>query len=223
MKKMLCVVTALMLICVAIPSLAAVVPSKTTGDLGDFIGAVNNEGQPVPVKIVTTEIAPAPVAEAPAAETPAENKEPAPKKLTLAESVLEEIVAFIADQQLAPIGFFDDLVREQAALLLPEGADMETFELNEILPANLEGYDESFEDVIASFTFATAYLPGQTLLTMYGVKGEDGAMTWYPLQTVVGEDGVVQIHFTKEVLAQINGVPAVMAAFSEAMQEASVA
>lgn len=205
MKKTTCILLSLLLVCLVSTAFAAV-PSKTTGDLTDLIGIVNDEGTDLSDQGLTVTVETTPVQ--------TESAKPKAKEPSVADLLLKDVAKFLADTKSAPIQYFGDDALAQAAQMMPEGTDLTSMALNEFFAVSIDGYNATFGNVTAKFTFASAYTPGQGMLAMVGLPGAD-QVTWYPMQAVCDEDGVVAIRLTGDVLAQSQQGEAIIAILSE--------
>jgi hypothetical protein len=207
MKKAICLILSLLLMCQLSTALAAV-PSKTTGDLTDFIGAVDEQGQSLAETgfTITTGTAPAPAA--------SQNGAARESNPSMADQLLSDIAQFIAKAYGSPIRYFGDDVFLQAVPLLPAGTDLDTLVLNEFFSASISGYDSAYGAVTASFTFASAYVPGQRMLALVGLP-VGGQVAWYPMQAVCGAGGVVAISLSAELLVNARQGETLIAILSE--------
>lgn len=205
MKKTTCILLSLLLVCLVSAAFAAV-PSKTTGDLTDLIGVVNDEGTDLSDQGLTVTVE----------TTPVQTQSPKPKakEPSVADLLLKDVANFLADTKGAPIQYFGEDALAQATQMMPEGTDLTAMALNEFFAVSIDGYDAAFGNVTAKFTFASAYEPGQGMLAMVGFPGAD-QVTWYPMQAVCDEDGVVAIRLTGDVLAQSPQGEAIIAILSE--------
>ncbi len=207
MKKTICILLTLMLVCTVSAAFAAV-PSKTTGDLTDLISIVNDEGTDLSDQGLTVTVETTPV-QTESAKATAKAKEP-----SVADRLLKDVAKFLADSGSAPIQYFGADALAQATQMMPEGTDLTAMALNEFFAVSIGGYDAAFGNVTAKFTFASAYEPGQGMLAMVGLPGAD-QVTWYPMQAVCGQDGAVAIRLTGDVLAQSQQGEAIIAILSE--------
>lgn len=205
MKKTTCILLSLLLVCLVSTAFAAV-PSKTTGDLTDLIGVVNDEGTDLSDQGLTVTVE----------TTPVQTQSPKPKakEPSVADLLLKDVAKFLADTNGAPIQYFGEDALTQATQMMPEGTDLTSMALNEFFAVSIDGYNATFGNVTAKFTFASAYEPGQGMLAMVGFPGAD-QVTWYPMQAVCDEDGVVAIRLTGDVLAQSQQGEAIIAILSE--------
>ena len=213
MKKTLCLVVSILLVCMFSTALAAV-PSKTTGDLTDFIGAVDDSG----ASLADTGFAIKTGAAVANVESNTTTTQTAKKATirTQADQLLKDIADYMKQKQASPIQYFGDEVLAKATTLVPTGTNLQAMTLNEFFPASIQGYNNTYGNVTASFTFATEYKPGQQVLAIVGVPAADH-MVWYPMQAECGTDGVVAIHFTGELLQEAQLNEAVIAILSEAV------
>jgi hypothetical protein len=194
MKKKLKVLVLAVLLMISTMGYAAV-PSKTTGDMATVAAITSVSGAPLAADFAVELIAEAPAA---------------------SQELVK--VAEVVSAGGTPVSYFADK-QEGIALLVPEGFDANTLEMNEFSPLTAINYDENYGDVVVSFEFVTEYTDGQTVVAMVGVVtgvNADGTaiVEWYALKAEVN-NGLVQVHFTQEVLAKLNGTEAMIAILSE--------
>jgi len=186
----------MMVVFIAISAVAhAAVPSKTTQDMTKVTSVVSASGVPL-----GDDFAVELVQEAPAATQ------------ELAK------VAAVVSEGASPATYFADKEAD-IALLVPEDFDINVLELNEFSPLTAINYDASYGDVVVSFEFVTEYIDGQVVVAMLGIvvgENDDGTalVEWYALRAEV-VDGLVQVHFTQDILALLNGAEAMIAILSE--------
>lgn len=189
-KKLLGIILALVMVFSMTQALAqaATVPSKTTQDMASVASLVSAEtGIALPASFQVALQAPS----------------------IAAEQVLADLFAFT--QTAPPASYFPEEVRIELAKLLPEWVDVNTLALNEFVTLGVIDYDEAYGDVIISFEFATEYADGQPIVALVGVKQDDSEdIVWTALQAEV-VDGLVKIHFTKEVLLLLKTGEAMLA------------
>lgn len=205
MKKSICILLSLLLVCLISTAMAAV-PSKTTGDLTDLIGVVNDEGSDLSDQGLTVTVE--------TASTQPQSSKTKQKEPSVADLLLKDVAKFLADTKGSPIQYFGEDAQTQAALMMPEGTDLTAMALNEFFAVSIGGYNTTFGSVTAKFTFASAYEPGQGMLAMVGLPGAD-QVTWYPMQATCDKDGVVAIRLTGDLLSQTQQGEAVIAILSE--------
>ena len=186
----------MMVVFIAISAVAhAAVPSKTTQDMTKVTSVVSASGVPL-----GDDFAVELVQEAPAATQ------------ELAK------VAAVVSEGASPATYFADKEAD-IALLVPEDFDINVLELNEFSPLTAINYDASYGDVVVSFEFVTEYIDGQVVVAMLGIvvgENDDGTalVEWYALRADV-VDCLLQVHFTQDILALLNGAEAMIAILSE--------
>ncbi len=199
MRKGLYLLLVIALVVTSVPAFAQSAPSKTTQDMAIVTKIEASSGVVLPDDFVI---------------------QPAKEGLASANTELTKIADFVTQNQPTPIQYFDATIQEEAAKLLPEGTDLEKFEMNEFIPVVVENYSAEYGDITVSFSFATKYSEGQLLLAMLGVvtgTNSDGTpiVEWIPL-AAQGVDGLVQITFTQEALSAMQGNECMLAILSEA-------
>lgn len=113
----------------------------------------------------------------------------------------------------------------------PEQAEVaaiiEKMEINEIITIEAAGYKEEMGSVKVSYTFATVYVPEQTLIALYGLysgeKDENGefAVEWMPVPASANADGKVEIQLTPEQMIRITNAKTVALAILSVPVEAA--
>lgn len=187
MKKLLCLVLALL--CVATAAMASAVPSKSTADMV----SVQVQGANVPASFTI-----APVVDA--ARTQACQAEIA--KLAASASVE------------AYFGQVTDASGNVVSLSALLGTD--NLSVNEFMPVDVPEYDASYGDVDVVFQFSTPYEAGEEVLALIGIQGAQDEVDWTALEGVgTGTDGGVEINFTSDVLAAMQGADCLMAIVSK--------
>ena len=137
-----------------------------------------------------------------------------PRILTkLAEKVLEKLKDHIKNGSV--ISFFNEVVKQRAAALLPVGYNLDKLMMYEFVSLKAKVFDFSSDDVFVSFTFPTKYKNGTILIALIGVKDptnitaetnidvEIKGIKWLPLAAEV-INGQVRIKFTRESLFLID-------------------
>ena len=116
------------------------------------------------------------------------------------------------------VELFDEDVQKAIEEKLPEETDLETLEMNELIPLIVENYEEEYGDVEVVIHFPTDYNEDQDLVAMLGCfteanvdeeAGKDG-YEWFALEAEAledevkedgtVEDGGVKITFTQDAL-----------------------
>ena len=193
MKKWLALVLASLLVLSTMAAFAAVTPSKSTGDLTkiDTASITTSTGAAVADDFVVG--------------IPEEE----PAKTT-------EIVEKLFDTTTkggAPIDYFPAGIQKDIAAKLPEGYDLKTLDLNEIIALVIENYDEAYGDIDIVFNFGTLYKEDQDVFAVLGnyteakaadekdadYTSEDG-VEWILLDAEPQEDGAVKITFTGDAM-----------------------
>ncbi len=142
-----------------------------------------------------------------------------PEETEQANKALEQLSKFVNEQGLAPARFFAEQVQQDIASLLPDDANLDEFGIQEMAPMVLEGYEEAYGDVTATFQFATQYADGQQLVALVGlVTGQDAqgnpVIEWIAVKAEA-EGGAVKVHFPQDLLARLNGQDAMIAILSD--------
>lgn len=190
MKKWLALVVAALLALSTMAAFADVTPSKTTEVKIDAEKIETSTGTPVGDDFIVA--------------TPAE----VPEKT---EEVVKELFDLTSKDDTPVITYFSEDTQKTIAELLPEGTDLTSLEMSEIIALVIENYDESYGDIAIVFHFeTTAYDPDQSLVAMLGiysaaeaanVEAEDG-VEWFALAAEAVDNGDVKVTFTQDVLVK---------------------
>jgi hypothetical protein len=201
MKGMVACLLVAMILSVTAPAFASSVPSRTTQDLAEVVSFAADDGTALATDFVIELL---------------EDTESARKALTL-------LTDFVTGQGLAPARFFPEKVQEALRLLLPEGANLDEFVIEEFSPFDVQNYVELYGDVTATFQFATPYKDGQALVALIGlVTGTDEqgnpVIEWIPAKAEA-EGGFVKVHYPKALLIRLNTQEAIIAILSEKLPQ----
>lgn len=197
MLKVMACILVLMIAVAPITTFAASVPSKTTQDMTEVVSFTSDNGTALPEDFVI-------------------------RLLGETESVdmaLKQLADFVVGQGLAPVRFFDETVQQMIASLLPEGADLDKYVINEFSPLIVQNYREAYGSITATFRFASEYEDGQPIVALIGLvtgKDEQGnpVVEWTPIKAEV-EGGLVKVHFPVDLLLRLNGQEVMIAILSE--------
>jgi hypothetical protein len=197
MKKVFVGLLTVLIAMSSITAFAASVPSRTTQDLASVVSYASDSGVELDADFIIRLLA----------------------ETDLADSALAQLADFVANQNLAPIRFFDEAIRRDVATLLPEGTDLDKFVILEFSPLIVENYREPYGDVTATFQFATPYEDGTSMVALIGlVTGTDEqgnpVVQWTPIHAEAA-DGFVKAHFPGALLLQLDRADAMIAILSE--------
>ena len=141
-----------------------------------------------------------------------------PRILTqLAKKVLDKLREHVKNNSII-ISFFNDIVKERAADLLPIDYNLDKLMMYEFVSLKAQVFDFSIEDVVeVDFTFPTKYRNGMNLIALIGVKDltdvtadtdidvEIKGIKWLPVRAeVVG--GKVRTYLPREILLLMDTV-----------------
>jgi len=190
MKKWLALVVAALLALSTMAAFADVTPSKTTEVKIDAEKIETSTGTAVGDDFIVA--------------TPEE----VPEKT---EEVVKELFDLTSKDDTPVVTYFSEDTQKTIAELLPEGTDLTSLEMSEIIALVIENYDESYGDIAIVFHFeTTAYDPDQSLVAMLGiysaaeaanVEAEDG-VEWFALAAEAVDNGDVKVTFTQDVLVK---------------------
>lgn len=180
-----------------ITTFAASVPSKTTQDMAEVVSITSDNGATLPADFIIQTL----------------------KRSESVDMVLKQLADFVAGQGLAPVRFFAEAVQQAIASLLPEGADLDEYVINEFSPLIVENYSEAYGNITVTFRFASEYVDGQPLVALIGLvtgKDEQGnpLVEWTTVQAEV-EDRLVTVHFPADLLLRLHGQEAMIAILCE--------
>lgn len=197
MLKVMACILVLMIAVAPITTFAASVPSKTTQDMTEVVSFTSDNGGALPEDFVIQLLG----------------------DTESVDSALKQLADFVGGQGLAPARFFEEAVQQAIASLLPEGADLDNYVINEFAPLIVENYSEEYGDITSTFRFASEYEDGQPMVALIGLvtgKDEQGnpVVEWTPVQAEV-EDGLVKVHIPADLLVRLNGQEAMIAFLSE--------
>lgn len=121
------------------------------------------------------------------------------------------------------ISFFPTEVQSAAALLMPEGQDMDSLIAYEMMNVDCINYEYTYGDVLVRIKFATSFEDGQNVVVVLGVEnkntaGEDNQLQWTVLRAEVA-DGYVNITFAQSALLAMEKAPALLMILSEPMAD----
>lgn len=131
---------------------------------------------------------------------------------------LQRLFGLVNDEQQPPAAFFPDQTRAELRALLPEGCDMDAWELNEFVAVQIDEYESGYGGVEAQFVFATQYQPGQRVVAALGAyRGE--AVEWIAVAAEVQQDGSVAMLISQQAMLALQSADAVaLAVLSEPAQ-----
>lgn len=135
------------------------------------------------------------------------------------EAEIASIYTFTVENGAPVIDYFGDDVKSQVAALLPEGLDLNSLVLNELVTVEISNLENALldGDILVSFTFATTYEDGQNLVVLVGILSDNGETQWIPLEATA-QEGVVKVHFTAEALEMAMDALFALAVLSEEEQ-----
>ncbi len=194
-KKLVCVLLAVAMLCMSSVAFAAV-PSKTTEDMAATVSVASTTGVAVAAEFVVTTV----------------------EETEDATAELKAIADFTASKNVAPIQYFAEEVKAEAAALLPEGFDMDKLVMNEFAPLTVEKYDAAYGDVEVTMSFATKYTADQALVAMVGVQNGE-TVDWTAQSAEATAEGFVKVTFSQDVLSQVETGSAMIAILSEEVAE----
>lgn len=139
---------------------------------------------------------------------------------------LMKIAEFLKETGMPIIEYFDFSVgnqygelKQKIALLLPQGFDLSTLVMNELVTIEPFFYSDELGDVLATFAFPTEYREDQIVVAVIGIYDDNGNVEWIPLkaETVKDANGRigVQIQFTQEALVKASDKPFALAILSD--------
>mgnify|MGYP003623740050 CR=1 FL=1 len=207
-RKIISMAMALMMVFCFAAAAYASAPSITTQDLVRVVTTTTTTTPSTPSRTVTIEDSDTPLAGGWTVNVIS--------NIPFVEAEMEKIVKYVTENNLPPADYFGDAVKAQLLQLLPAGTNLDNFALNELITAQLDGYNEAYGDVEVTFDFASAYEKDQLMVAVMGVYDAQGNAEWVALAADVdAETGLVKVTFTKDALAKAASNPYALAILSE--------
>lgn len=132
---------------------------------------------------------------------------------------VEKIQKFLEENPDATIvDYFGEVVKGDVQALVPDGFDVATLEMFELVTAQATNYSPDITDTWALVQFATPYREGQVVVPVVGVYDDLGNVEWFALEAetaVVDGRVYVQITFPKDLLDKLQSNPFALAMLSE--------
>ena len=176
-KKLISLLLALVMLSTSVIALATT-PSKTTKDLVKVEKTVASDGSSIDALIWVK-------------ETPSDT----------AIAQFAEISTFTAQNQ-AVIDYYPEDTKTAIYHLLPTNTDPTTLIMSEFVDLGIGDYQTNFGDVTSTFSFATEFKPGQTVIAMVGYADLEGSIVWQALP-VTAVDGMLQITFPSDLMIKM--------------------
>lgn len=134
----------------------------------------------------------------------------------LVKTTLTEVAAYVANGR-AVVGYFGaDVRNEITAILQPAGVIAESLTLSEFGPLYVANYEAgTLEEVEVVFEFTTVYTADQNVIVLIGIVGEDGVITWTPIQAEVTEEGALKVVIPADLLEAAQAGEAVLAVLND--------
>ena len=188
MKKLICLVLALMLCMGAVAAMAA--PSPTTDDMNE-----TTTNKPKTSTLVVKTIDP----------NSAEYK-------ALVEKCLAELEKLENSESVA-VYFGEVIDSEGNKVPFAELFGEDALTVCEMMPIVVENYDESLGDVKITLQFATPFEKGEEVVVLIGlIDGQIGEVEWYALKGVgTGVNGAVEVVVTSKMMVAIQNGQALIA------------
>lgn len=126
------------------------------------------------------------------------------------------------------IDWFPEDIRDEAQLQLPVDVDVSDLVIYDIEALMAKDYKDTYGDVATESQFAAAYSPEYSMTALLGFPIKDAQeapyLEWHclraeALETVLDEDGCVEIVFKQLVIPTMEEEPAMLVVFSEPMEE----
>lgn len=199
MKKAIAILLVLMMLCAS----ALAMNSKTSTDIAEVIEVVDENNNPVDVTVEIVE----------------------------SETVNEEISKIIdhvnnpADPKPA-VTYFPEEVQNRIKEGLPEGANADDLDLDEVVALDLSAGNiqiEGIDRVSVTFKLDTKYTYPQKIFPVLGIYDENKNVAWENVTGEVLENGDVKVYFTAEQLNKMLHAPDVAIAFLSAPLETPAA
>lgn len=188
MKKLICLVLALMLCMGAVAAMAA--PSPTTDDMNE---TTTNKPKTSTLVVKTIDL------------NSAEYK-------ALVEKCLAELEK-LENSESAAVYFGEVIDSEGNKVPFAELFGEDDLTVCEMMPIVVENYDESLGDVKITLQFATPFEKGEEVVVLIGlIDGQTGEVEWYALKGVgTGVNGAVEVVVTSKMMVAIQNGQALIA------------
>ena len=188
MKKLICLVLALVLCMGAVAAMAA--PSPTTDDMNE---TTTNKPKTSTLVVKTIDL------------NSAEYK-------ALVEKCLAELEKLENSESVA-VYFGEVIDSEGNKAPFAELFGEDALTVCEMMPIVVENYDESLGDVKITLQFATPFEKGEEVVVLIGlIDGQTGEVEWYALKGVgTGVNGAVEVVVTSKMMVAIQNGQALIA------------
>ena len=188
MKKLICLVLALMLCMGAVAAMAA--PSPTTDDMNE---TTTNKPKTSTLVVKTIDL------------NSTEYK-------ALVEKCLAELEK-LENSESAAVYFGEVIDSEGNKVPFAELFGEDALTVCEMMPIVVENYDESLGDVKITLQFATPFEKGEEVVVLIGlIDGQTGEVEWYALKGVgTGVNGAVEVVVTSKMMVAIQNGQALIA------------
>ncbi len=209
---------------------AAPEESKETSALdakrAESVEACNNQLQTLLTALQTVTVPTVPAAtEETIVDGDAETVQPEDAVEGALTDVVEEPAVDITPEQQKEIAiaqtkvieeYFGDVVSVAGeATTLTAILGTETATVQEFFPVVVAGFEKDCGDATMKLTATKLYTVEDKVTVLVGLVAEDGTVTWQECETVVAEDGTLQIMFTEETLLAIQNGTALLAVVGE--------
>ena len=188
MKKLICLVLALVLCMGAVAAMAA--PSPTTDDMNE---TTTNKPKTSTLVVKTIDL------------NSAEYK-------ALVEKCKAELEK-LENSESAAVYFGEVIDSEGNKVPFAELFGEDALTVCEMMPIVVENYDESLGDVKVTLQFATPFEKGEEVVVLIGlIDGQTGEVEWYALKGVgTGVNGAVEVVVTSKMMVAIQNGQALIA------------
>lgn len=125
----------------------------------------------------------------------------------------------------AILDYFPAECKDEALLMLPEGADAASLIPYDVIAMQVENYKDAYGDVNVEVNFGTAYQPEKGMVVMGGFPNADATgMDWYVLRAEAVEgasetDHNVEIGLKQQILPRMKDEPLMMVVISEPIDQ----
>lgn len=117
-------------------------------------------------------------------------------------ALLEELYDFVWNQKNRPVRFYDEQTQDKIQALVPE-VGIDSLYMTEYMGLQLTSGDENAESIAMRVELEPDYAPGQLVVAVMGIKGEDGVYSWYPYRGEVPETGVICWNMPEEEFVEL--------------------
>ncbi len=122
---------------------------------------------------------------------------------------------YVVQEQRPVLSWFPEDIQSEVRLLLDSTINLDELVIYDYLPVYTIDYTETFGDVLVTFSFATPYEEGDSIVTVLGLPTEEPyhegtQMDWTVQIARVEGDGIVKIAFAQLQLSEMTRHPGLL-------------